>query len=135
MKGRHFLRQAALKALVTILFDDSKQPIEALDFVLKETMPGLIDSHDFAKNIVLGVIANERELDDKIEEFAPKWKVDKLSSVERRILEIATFELLKEKTAVGIVINEAVEMAKEFGDDNASKFVNGVLSSIAKEIN
>ena len=85
----------------------------------------------FAQELVEGVLARGQDLDQVIQKFAPAWPVAQLAPVDRNILRIALLELLHnpdtpDKTA----INEAVELAKVFGSDNSSKFVNGVLGSV-----
>ena len=85
----------------------------------------------FAQELVEGVLARSQVLDQVIQKFAPAWPVAQLAPVDRNILRIALLELLHnpdtpDKTA----INEAVELAKVFGSDNSSKFVNGVLGSV-----
>ena len=85
----------------------------------------------FAQELVEGVLAISQALDQVIQQFAPAWPVAQLAPVDRNILRIALLELLHnpdtpDKTA----INEAVELAKVFGSDNSSKFVNGVLGSV-----
>lgn len=85
----------------------------------------------FAQELVEGVLAISPALDQVIQQFAPAWPVAQLAPVDRNILRIALLELLHnpdtpDKTA----INEAVELAKVFGSDNSSKFVNGVLGSV-----
>ena len=85
----------------------------------------------FAQELVEGVLVRSQALDQVIQQFAPAWPVAQLAPVDRNILRIALLELLHnpdtpDKTA----INEAVELAKVFGSDNSSKFVNGVLGSV-----
>ena len=85
----------------------------------------------FAQELIDGVMARGQALDQVIQQFAPAWPVAQLAPVDRNILRIALLELLHnpdtpDKTA----INEAVELAKVFGSDNSSKFVNGVLGSV-----
>ncbi len=85
----------------------------------------------FAQELVEGVLDRSQALDQVIQQFAPAWPVAQLAPVDRNILRIALLELLHnpdtpDKTA----INEAVELAKVFGSDNSSKFVNGVLGSV-----
>ena len=85
----------------------------------------------FAQELVEGVLAISQALDQVIQQFAPAWPVAQLAPVDRNILRIALLELLHnpdtpDKTA----INEAVELAKIFGSDKSSKFVNGVLGSV-----
>ncbi len=86
----------------------------------------------FARSLVSGVIQNREEIDQHIKKFAPAWPVEQLSIVDRNILRLAIFEvLLDNSTPVKVAINEAVELAKMFGSDSSSRFVNGVLGSVS----
>ena len=86
----------------------------------------------FVRELVSGVIQNREGIDQSIRNFAPAWPVDQIPIVDRNILRLAIFEiLLDNKVPVRAAINEAVELAKTFGSDNSSKFVNGVLGSIS----
>ena len=86
----------------------------------------------FARGLVSGVIHNKEEIDQKIHAFAPAWPVEQVSVVDRNILRLAVFEILfDKKVPVKVAINEAVELAKTFGSDRSSKFINGVLGSVS----
>jgi N utilization substance protein B len=106
---------------------------EILDKILDEFAPRLSEK-EFAYKTLEGVLKNRKEIFKLIEKFAQKWPIDKIARVDRAILEIGTYEIAFSKEIPPIVaINEAIEIAKHFGDDNSSKFINGVLSSIMKE--
>jgi N utilization substance protein B len=97
---------------------------------------GLPETGDaFARQLVQGVGENREALDELIGHYAPEWPVDQIAIVDRNILRIAILELLYyDDTPTKVAINEAVELAKEFGSDSSGRFVNGVLGSlVAKE--
>ncbi len=86
----------------------------------------------FVRELVSGVIQNKEKIDLNIKNFAPAWPIEQISVVDRNILRLAIFEvLLDNKVPVKVAINEAVELAKVFGGDSSSRFVNGVLGSIS----
>lgn len=86
----------------------------------------------FVRELVSGVIENKAKIDLNIQNFAPAWPVEQIPVVDRNILRLAIFEiLLDNKVPVKVAINEAVELAKTFGSDNSSRFVNGVLGSVS----
>ncbi len=90
------------------------------------------DNISFARELVSGVIQNKDKIDQNIRSFAPAWPLEQISLVDRNILRLAIFEiLLDNRVPVKVAINEAVELAKTYGSDNSSKFVNGVLGSIS----
>lgn len=88
-------------------------------------------SVEFAKDLVHGVLANREEIDKIVSGFAPSWPIDQMAIVDKNILRIAVSEILMGKTTPPkVAVNEAVELAKTFGSDSSSKFVNGVLGSV-----
>jgi len=98
---------------------------------------GLLSGNSvFARELVSGVIQNKEKIDLNIQNFAPAWPIEQIPVVDRNILRLAIFEiLLDNKVPVKVAINEAVELAKTFGSDNSSKFVNGVLGSLSALVN
>ena len=86
----------------------------------------------FARELVRGVIEDKEKIDQNIQSFAPAWPIGQISVVDRNILRLAIFEILLDKRVpVKVAINEAVELAKTFGSENSSRFVNGVLGSVS----
>ena len=90
------------------------------------------ENTNFTRELVSGVIQNQEKIDQNIQSFAPAWPIGQISVIDRNILRLAIFEiLLDNKVPVKVAINEAVELAKIFGSDNSSRFVNGVLGSVS----
>ncbi len=86
----------------------------------------------FTGELVSGVVQNKEKIDHSIKSFAPAWPIEQIPAVDRNILRLAIFEiLLDNKVPVKVAINEAVELAKTFGSESSSKFVNGVLGSVS----
>lgn len=96
-----------------------------------ERYESAIQDRDFVDALVAGVLDTAEELDGKLQPIAPEWPIDQIARVDRAILRIGLYELLYSAESVPpkVVINEAVELAKTFGSDNSSKFVNGVLGT------
>ena len=127
---RRKARAIALQALYEV--DAASHEVEAvLSRFLAEG--GLSEENSaFVRELVSQVIQNKEEIDRNIQRFAPAWPIEQISVIDRNILRLAIFEILFEnKVSVKIAINEAVELAKKFGSDNSSKFVNGVLGSVS----
>jgi N utilization substance protein B len=92
-----------------------------------------IEDKAFIENLVRGVASKESELDDIIRPVAPEWPIEQIARMDRAILRIGVYELLFEDSVPPkVVINEAVELAKAFGGDNSSKFINGVLGTVLR---
>jgi N utilization substance protein B len=86
----------------------------------------------FVKELVFGVLDNKKQIDANIKKFAPTWPIAQISVIDRNILRLAIFEILFDnKTPIKVAINEAVELAKNFGSDSSPRFINGVLSSVS----
>ena len=92
-----------------------------------------IEDKAFIESLVQGVASKQDELDDVIRPVAPEWPIEQIARMDRVILRIGVYELLFDETVPPkVVINEAVELAKSFGGDNSSKFINGVLGTILR---
>ena len=86
----------------------------------------------FAAELLAGVLAHEEAMKQTIQDHAPGWTLDRMDPVSRCVLQIGAYELLVSKDAPpAVVMNEAIDIAKEFGTDESGKFVNGVLNAIA----
>ena len=97
-----------------------------------EDEPDIASVGAFARELVMGVRANQAEVDAVLARAAPDWPVAQMAVVDRNILRVAVFEVLFDnKTPVRAAVNEAVELAKAFGGESSPRFVNGVLGAVA----
>ena len=87
-----------------------------------------------AKRYAAGVRTHQRDLDRRIEAASERWPLHRMPVVDRAILRLALYELLHESTPTGVVLNEAVELAKRYSTKKSGAFVNGVLSTLAGQI-
>lgn len=88
----------------------------------------------FMERMFSGVVENAAEIDRRIEENACGWKLERISRVDLAILRLATCELMQGKTPQAVVINEAVEMARQYSGEKSPQFVHGVLGSISRSL-
>ena len=138
--NRHLGRIVALQTLYEFEFrtqsEDSTVSIEEILGRNLERYESAIDDKSFVKELVDGVIDHQPELDSTIAPIAPEWPIDQIARIDRTILRIGIYELIHRGEIVPpkVAINEAVELAKAFGSDNSSKFVNGVLDAVAKTV-
>lgn len=94
----------------------------------------LLEDTKFIKDLTKGVDGRSVELDKILQPIAPEWPLDQIARIDRIILRMGAYELLHgEQVPPKVVINEAVELAKAFGGDNSSKFINGVLGTVLRE--
>ena len=90
------------------------------------------DNKAFVRQLVSQTVQHREEVDHNIQRFAPAWPIGQIAVIDRNILRLAISEILFDnRVIVKVAINEAVELAKKFGGENSSKFVNGVLGSIS----
>ncbi len=128
---RHNARRIALASLFCWLFSEpDHNACRNLSVELFDLSETDFDTN-LTNNIIEGIKNHRVEIDEVIKNCAPEWPIDKISKVDLIILRIAVFELMYSEDAPDkVVIDEAVELAKEFGGDTSSKFVNGVLGTV-----
>ncbi|MBP6854801.1 MAG: transcription antitermination factor NusB [Candidatus Pacebacteria bacterium] len=138
MANRHLSRSIVLQSLFEWDFNGKQDDI--IVPILKrnesEFGPGL-DDFTFIENLAELVLKKRSIIDEIITKAAPDWPIDKISVVDRNILRLGLAELLfgnREEVPPKVAINEAIELAKAFGGETSSKFVNGVLGAVYKEI-
>lgn len=95
---------------------------------------GTVDDKKFIERLVRGVNTNDQALDATLQPIAPEWPIEQIARMDRVILRMGLYELTYEpEVPPKVVINEAVELAKAFGSENSSKFVNGVLGTVLRK--
>ncbi|WP_085508827.1 transcription antitermination factor NusB [Thalassobacillus devorans] len=124
---RHLAREKAFQVLFQVDVNDIDME-EAIEHVLEETK-----SDAFMEQLIHGVFAQKQVLDEKISNHLENWTIKRLPLVEKTLLRMAVYEIdFVEDVPEQVAINEAVELAKVFGDEKSGKFVNGVLSKMTK---
>ncbi|HSW78858.1 MAG TPA: transcription antitermination factor NusB [Candidatus Babeliales bacterium] len=135
--NRHLGRIVALQTLYEEDFrKEVNDPSVSLNEILERNIgryDETIEDKTFIEELVHGIAARQAELDDVIRPVAPEWPIEQIARMDRVILRIGVYELLFEKgVPPKVAINEAVELAKAFGGDNSSKFINGVLGTVLR---
>ncbi|UCC94316.1 MAG: transcription antitermination factor NusB [Candidatus Omnitrophota bacterium] len=131
MRLRSKAREVTLHLLyqIEISHRDSK---DALHSYL-ENNPQRQEVIDFSSTLLEGVMRNEDKIDVLIKKYVKNWEIERMAIVDRNILRLGCFELLfLEETPPKVAINEAIELAKRFGDVDSPRFVNGILDKIYK---
>jgi len=113
---------------------DKDEQSRILDYVWEHADESIHDTEitDFDRERFFGVVGKLEAIQELIRTYAPDWPIERIASVDRAVLYLSIYELLHSDVPAAVVMNEAVELAKEFGGDRSSKFINGVLSSINK---
>jgi len=136
--NRHLGRIIALQTLYEQDFRrEAGDKAFKLDDVLKRNIARyqtMVDDVAFIERLVHGVTEHEQKLDEVLQPVAPEWPIAQIARMDRAVLHIGLYELLYESDVPPkVVINEAVELAKAFGGDNSSKFINGVLGTVLRQ--
>src|SRR5215472_16639804 len=134
MSSRRRSRQRVLQIL--FLWDTRRQPVqEAIDAyydtLYSEERP---ERAAFVEDLVYGTVEHVAEVDDKITRHAEHWRMERMPAVDRNILRLAVYEMTHEDTPAPVVIDEALELARKFSNQEAVQFVNGVLDAVHREI-
>ena len=128
-------RKARIAALQTLYeLDCTKHKVEETSARLRAGETLAQEALRFSEELVKGVLQHKSELDALIKKFAPAFPPEQMSIIDRNILRLAIFEILfSDKTPFKVAINEAIELAKDFGSDSSPRLINGVLGSITTE--
>lgn len=128
-------RKARITALQVLYeLDCTRHQVEQTSARLRAEETLTQEALGFSDELVRGVLQHKSELDSLIKKFASAFPIEQMSIVDRNILRLAMFEILfSDKTPLKVAINEAIELAKDFGSDSSPRLVNGILGSIATE--
>lgn len=137
--NRHLGRIVALQTLYECEFHAEDIANELVDEILARNIARYdetIDDKTFVEELAKGVLSHRDELDEKLQPIAPTWPIHQVALIDRNVLRIGLYELLYRTDTVPpkVAINEAVELAKSFGSDNSSKFINGVLGTALRTL-
>ena len=132
---RRHAREAALQVLYSADLARRIDPAAILDvyesIADEVTLPA--KGRERARALVLGVVANLKEIDERLERASPRWRLSRMAAVDRNVLRIAAYELLFEpEIPAEVVIDEAVEIARRYAGEASPAFVNGVLDQLAR---
>jgi N utilization substance protein B len=131
MKPRTRARSLALQVLYEV--DIANHPPGEIFKLRLEETPLPDELAEFSRQIIFGVLPITSTLDHLIAKYAPEWPLDQIAAIDRNILRMALWEFaVYGETPLKVAINEAVELAKLYGSDSASRFVNGVLGALAE---
>lgn len=137
MATRHLARTIILQSLYEWDFYEHKTDLpNIIERNMKEFGPG-IDEPDFVWRIAKGVIEHIKEIDEIIKRVAPEWPINQIAIVDRNVLRIGLYELMyadRAEVPPKVAINEAIEIAKNYGGQNSPKFINGVLGTVYREL-
>lgn len=137
MSNRHLARSIVMQILYQ--WDFRERPTAALPAIIEQQLEefgvGLDKDKEYVRETVDAVIERIDELDKIIEQYATNWPIEQIAIVDRNILRIGVYEMkMNDKIPAKVAINEAIEVAKNYGGPSSGKFVNGVLGAMYKEM-
>jgi len=128
---RREAREAALKALFAV--DLGKIPLERVLAEVLAEWPLPPPYEAFARELAAGTLRHRAEADEIIEQLAVDWTVERMAAVDRNILRLAIYEILhRPDIPDSVAVNEAVELAKKYGEEESPKFINGILGELVR---
>ena len=130
MKNRSELREIIIKVLYQIYIYENSNISYDIDNLINEQIE---KSNDFVNDTVKGIISKKDELINLANKYLKDWTIDRLGKVDKAIICLGIYELMYTDTPNIVCINEAVELAKKYGEDQSPAFINGILASVLKE--
>jgi len=136
--ARHRAREQALQLLFQ--WDLRRTPLEEIlrgyyeSLLVREDSVGLPRPDAFAEKLLRGVVEELPEVDERIARHAEHWKIPRMPAVDRNILRLAVYEMLRTDTPPAVIIAEALELARRFAGEESVHFVNGVLDAVRREL-
>lgn len=135
MANRHLSRTVAMQSLFEWDFNGQKGDLKEIIKNNLEQFAPTLDDPTFVYALADGVSGHADEIDKIITQYAPEWPIDQITAVDRNVLRIGIYELMfLKEVPPKVAINEAVELAKTFGGESSSKFLNGVLGTLYKTL-
>ncbi len=127
-------REQAFRLLYSLQLMDEKNIEEQLEIFIQENEIQDKDGIDYIKDVIVGTNKYNEEIEKSISEnIKSDWDINRISKIDLTLLKLGIYEIIYSKLPYKVVINEVVELAKKYGDDNSKSFVNGVLASIVKK--
>lgn len=131
---RSEIREAAFKLIYSLEIQKVEDLEEAIELYIESNDITNKSEIEYIKDAVLGIEKDKDEIEKKIKEHLKSdWKIERISKMDLSILKLAIYEIKYKELPFKVVINEAVELAKKYGEDSSKNFVNGILASIVKE--
>ena len=132
--NRSEIREQAFKLIYSLEIHQQNDLEEAIELYIESNEITEQKVIDYIKDAILGIQKHKKQILEKIEKnLKPDWELKRISKIDLAILQLAIYEIKYKKLPFKVVINEAVELAKKYGEDTSKNFVNGILASIIKQ--
>lgn len=132
--NRSAIREQAFKLIYSLEIQRKENTEEQIELYIENNNLTDKNAQKYIKDAVNGIQSNKEEIENQIKKnLKEDWKIERISKIDLAILKLAIYEIKYTETPFKVVINEAVELAKKYGEDTSKNFVNGILASVVKE--
>lgn len=133
--NRSAIRENAFKLIYSLEIQKTENIEEQIELFFESNDIKDVEAKNYIKNVILGIEKNKEQILANIEKnLKEEWKLSRISKMDLSILELAIYEIEFSEIPYKVAINEAVELAKRYGEDKSKNFVNGILASIVKDM-
>jgi len=132
--NRHKQREYTFRIIFSLDQNKTETPMEDLDLQMDSVGLEKEEDIELIRTKVINVYGELESIDTLIADASDKWSIDRIAKIELAILRVAIYDMKFDEVPVQVAINEAIELSKKYGEDQSSKFVNGVLGQIAKKL-
>ena len=134
--NRSSMREEAFKILYSMQIQGNENKQEQIKLYIENNNIHNEEAKKYIEDAIFGIENNKEEIDEQIKgNLKENWKIERVSKIDLSILRLAIYEIKYKQIPFKVAINEAVELAKKYGEDTSKNFVNGILASIVKEEN
>lgn len=132
--NRSKIREQAFKLIYSMEIQQQEDAKEQIELYLENNKIVNEEAKEYIEDAILGIKTHQKDIDKKIEKHLKSdWKIERISKMDLAILRLAIYEIKYKKLPFKVAINEAVELAKKYGEDSSKNFVNGILASVVKD--
>lgn len=134
--NRSAIRELTFKLIYSMEIQKENNIDEQIELYIESNEINDKKAEEYIKDVIHGINSNIVEISSLIEKnLKADWKIDRISKIDLSLLKLAIYEIKYKEIPYKVAINEAIELAKKYGEDNSKNFVNGILASIVKELN
>lgn len=132
--NRSAMREEAFKMIYSMQIQKVENKEEQIELYIESNNINNKEAQEYIKDVALGIEEYQEKIDNQIKQnLKENWKIERISKIDLSILRLAIYEIEYKEIPYKVAINEAVELAKKYGEDTSKNFVNGILASIVKE--
>ena len=132
--NRSSMREEAFKMIYSMQIQKVENKEEQIELYIESNNINNKEAQEYIKDVAFGIEKHQENIDNQIKQnLKENWRIERISKIDLSILRLAIYEIEYKEIPYKVAINEAVELAKKYGEDTSKNFVNGILASIVKE--